>query len=247
MRLIPVMDLKGGLAVHAVRGERQRYQPVKSVLSQTAQPLAIASAFRDQLGLSELYIADLDAIQGAGDHRSLIAALASQTGMQLLVDAGFADSQSAAEGLVNGATKVIVGSETLPDWETLDEILAILPSQRLIFSLDMRAGRILSLCGSLAEMHPIEALGHLRRWGWQEVILLDLARVGSAAGAGQELVREARQSFPELSLLVGGGVRDLAELEELQALGVDGVLLATALHTGALTRQQIDRLVVSRI
>ena len=241
------MDLKDGLVVHAVRGERQRYQPVKSVLCPTAQPLAVALAFRDQLGLSELYIADLDAIQGSGDHRSLIAALAPQTGMQLLVDAGFADSQSAAEGLANGASEVIIGSETLPDWDALEKMPTVIPSQRLIFSLDMRSGRILSRCASLAAMHPVDALGHLHRAGWKEVLLLDLARVGSAAGAGQDLVRQARQGFPELSLLVGGGVRDLAELEALKAMGVAGVLMATALHTGALTRQQIDRLFVSGV
>ena len=85
MRLIPVMDLKDGLVVHAVRGERQRYQPVKSVLCPTAQPLDVALAFRDQLGLSELYIADLDAIQGSGDHRSLIAALVSRSASRRLM------------------------------------------------------------------------------------------------------------------------------------------------------------------
>ena len=32
MRVIPVIDLKSGAAVHAVRGERERYRPLRSRL-----------------------------------------------------------------------------------------------------------------------------------------------------------------------------------------------------------------------
>ena len=69
MRLIPVMDLLDGRVVQAIKGEREQYKPVKSVLCDTSEPVDVARAFRDQLGLSEIYIADLDAIMGRGSHR----------------------------------------------------------------------------------------------------------------------------------------------------------------------------------
>jgi phosphoribosylformimino-5-aminoimidazole carboxamide ribotide isomerase len=242
MRLIPVMDLRGGVAVHAIKGERKHYQPVASVLSDTADPLVVARAFREKLGLSELYIADLDAIQGHGDHRELIARLADQERMKLLVDAGAADVESALEILVTGANKVIIGAETLTTWEALQAIRAAVPAGRLVFSLDMRAGQILSRCSQLAASSPLEVLDSLHRAGWQEVILLDLARVGTGAGVDRALITEARQRFPELALLVGGGVRDANELGDLNAIGVAGVLVATALHRGTITLQHIAAL-----
>jgi len=68
MRVVPVIDLKAGTAVHAVRGERESYRPVRSVIAGAdGDALALAHAFRAQLGLDELYVADLDAIGGAGD------------------------------------------------------------------------------------------------------------------------------------------------------------------------------------
>jgi phosphoribosylformimino-5-aminoimidazole carboxamide ribotide isomerase len=242
MRVIPVMDLRDGLAVHAKSGEREDYQPVVSVLTDNAEPLSVARAFHEKLDLSELYIADLNAIQGCGHHRALISRLAQHSGMSLNVDAGASDVTSALQVLETGASRVIIGAETLASWGTLLAIGAAIPAHRRIFSLDMRAGRILSRCLELSASTPMEVLSRLHQAGWREVILLDLARVGTALGAGQDLVRQARQAFPGLSLLVGGGVRDLAELEALGALGVAGVLLATALHAGALTRLQIDRL-----
>src|SRR5262245_25823594 len=75
MRVIPVLDLKGGQAVHAVRGQRQTYAPVETVLATSADPVVLGRAFVERLGARECYVADLDAITGAGDHGSVIRAL----------------------------------------------------------------------------------------------------------------------------------------------------------------------------
>ena len=71
-RVIPVIDLKGGMAVHAVGGRRDQYRPLRSVWQASASPIALAAALRDDLGIDRLYLADLDAIEGRPpDSRSL--------------------------------------------------------------------------------------------------------------------------------------------------------------------------------
>jgi phosphoribosylformimino-5-aminoimidazole carboxamide ribotide isomerase len=233
------MDLRDGLVVHAVKGERERYRPVTSVLVDTAKPLAVARVFREKLGLTELYVADLDAIEGRGQHRELIGRLAQEQ-TALMVDAGVADVAGALTILATGAHKVIVGSETLADWEALLPLRAAVPAGRLVFSLDMRAGRVLwGAASGLASLDPLELLEKLHRAGWQEVILLDLARVGTGVGVDRALITAARQRCPELTLLVGGGVRDADDLWELQGLGVAGALVATALHRGTITQAHL--------
>ena len=242
MRLIPVMDLRDGLAVHAVKGAREQYRPVAGVLADTADPLDVARAFRKKLGLSELYIADLNAIQGHGHHQALISRLAQQSGMRLIVDAGAANVASALQVLDAGASQVIIGAETLPTWEMALAICAAIDPRHLIFSLDMRSGQVLSRCSQLAVSTPAEVLGLLNRANWREVILLDLSRVGTGTGVDEALIAEARRMFPQLMLLAGGGVRDASELADLRTAGVAGVLVATALHQGIITRQQIAAL-----
>jgi phosphoribosylformimino-5-aminoimidazole carboxamide ribotide isomerase len=239
------MDLRDGLAVQAVKGDREHYRPVTSVLADTAEPLEVARAFREQLGLSELYIADLNAIQGQGHHRALISRLAQQSGMSLIVDAGAANAASALQVLDAGASQVIVGAETLTTWEMALDISAALDPRQLIFSLDMRSGQVLSRCPQLAASSPAEVLGLLYRANWREVILLDLSRVGTGTGVDQTLIAEARHMFPQLALLAGGGVRDAAELADLRTAGVAGVLVATALHQGLITRQHLAALTSS--
>src|SRR4051812_38154753 len=88
MRVIPVIDLKSGAAVHAVRGERERYRPLRSRIADGSDPVSVTRAVRERFGLDELYVADLDAIAGGPGNAGLVAALAREA--CALVDAGSA-------------------------------------------------------------------------------------------------------------------------------------------------------------
>lgn len=243
MRLIPVIDLLDDHAVHAIKGTREHYRPVQSVLCDTSDPLALAAAFRDQLRLNEIYIADLNAIQGFSRmrHQSLIGDLCRIEGMRIILDAGISNVEKAQAWLDQGVHKVVIGSETLGALDDAQSISARIEPHRLVFSLDFKNGQILSRCHLLATMTPMEALCQLQRTGWQEVILLDLNRVGNREGVDAVLAAEAHKCFPDLNLLLGGGIAKPQELVELESIGVAGILMATAFHSGAINAQHIAR------
>jgi phosphoribosylformimino-5-aminoimidazole carboxamide ribotide isomerase len=232
MRVIPVIDLKSGAAVHAVRGERERYRPLRSEIVAGCDPIRVARAVREGLGLDELYVADLDAIAGGPQHRDVVAGLARET--RVMVDVGATDAAAVRHLLELGTARVVIGTETLPDRAALERLWADLPDAPLVLSLDLRAGRVLSPDAELARLGPVDALARLGHSGVREVIVLDLARVGSGAGPDVPLMGELSARFPELELLAGGGVRDLADLRFLAAAGAAGALVATALHGGAI-------------
>jgi phosphoribosylformimino-5-aminoimidazole carboxamide ribotide isomerase len=211
MRVVPVIDLKDGTAVHAVRGERERYRPI-------GEPLAIARRFR----LEELYVADLDAIAGAGDNDDVIRALAREA--RVMVDAGVSEPERAQALVDLGVQRVVVGTETLTDADVLDR----LPDA--VLSVDLREGRVLSCDPRLAGLPALDAVARLA--GPREVIVLDLARVGTSSGPDVALIAELHAAFPDLELLAGGGVRDGDDLRALADAGAAGALVATALHRG---------------
>ena len=113
MRIIPVMDLMEGKVVHAVRGERNKYRPVKSVLVPVFRPVDVAKALINETMCREIYIADLDAIQKEDHNLHTISDLAEKLDITLWVDAGINDGISAERLKSAGAGKIIVGSETL--------------------------------------------------------------------------------------------------------------------------------------
>ena len=237
MRVIPVIDLKGAAAVHAVRGERERYRPLRSGIVAGSDPVAIARAVRDTLELDELYVADLDAIAGRTAHREAIAALAREA--RVMVDAGVTDVAEVGRLLELGVERVVIGTETLADERALERLRAALPDAPLVLSLDLRAGRVLSPQPELQGLGAPEVLARLGRSSVREAIVLDLARVGAGGGPDVALVRELSARFPELELLAGGGVRDVGDLRALVEAGAAGALVATALHSGALGRDDL--------
>jgi phosphoribosylformimino-5-aminoimidazole carboxamide ribotide isomerase len=238
MRVVGVIDLKGGTAVHAVRGERERYRAVRSVLG--GDPLALARAFRSELGLDELYVADLDAISGEGEHSSSIGALASEA--RVMVDAGVSEPERARALLDLGAHRVVVATETLTGPDALDRLLAELPEGAVVLSVDLRDGRALSPHPQLAGLPALDAVERLHRAALREAIVLDLARVGSGAGPDVGLIAELHAAFPALELLAGGGVRDVEDLRALGDAGAAGALVATALHDGVIGPRELAEL-----
>jgi len=241
MRVIPVIDLKGGVAVHAVRGERERYRPVRSRIAAGADPVALTRAVRDRLGLDEVYVADLDAIAGGDGDPGVVAALAREA--SAMVDAGATDAAAAARLLECGAARVVIGTETLPSPAALRRLRDALPEAPIVLSLDLRGGRLLSPDPALAGLGAAEALARLAAdAGVREAIVLDLARVGSGAGPDLAATAALHARFPEIELLAGGGVRHARDLRALAGAGAAGALVATALHTGAIDAAELRAL-----
>jgi phosphoribosylformimino-5-aminoimidazole carboxamide ribotide isomerase len=240
MRVVPVIDLKGGVAVHAVRGERERYRPVRGRIGDGSDPVGLARALRDRLGLDELYVADLDAIAGGTGSPDVVAALARDT--RVMVDAGTTGATAIA-GLVElGVARVIVGTESLPGVQAFRRLRHELPDAPLVLSLDLRGGELLSPDPALAGSGAADALARLVDAGAREVIVLDLLRVGSGEGLDLTLIAELHARFPDVELLAGGGVRDAADLDALADAGAAGALIATALHNGAITADDLHAL-----
>ncbi len=63
---------------------------------------------------------------------------------------------------------------------------------------------------------------------------MTLARVGAAAGPDLARATDILARAGGRQVFAAGGVRDARDLRALRAAGVAGVLVATALHSGAI-------------
>jgi HisA/HisF family protein len=230
--VIPVIDLQRGVAVHAVRGDRERYRPLSSRIAEGSDPVPLTRAVRERFGLEELYVADLDAIGGGPANSDVVAALAREA--HVMVDAGAATATAVAGLLELGVARVVIGTESLPGAEAFRRLRTELPDAPLVLSLDLRGGRLVSPDPALSGSAAADALAHFADAGARQAIVLDLARVGSGEGPDVALLGELHARFPDVELLAGGGVRDAADLRALAAAGTSGALVATALHGGAI-------------
>lgn len=242
MRVIPVLDLKGGRAVHSRGGRREHYGPVQSKLAGPAgDALALARAYHDVLGSTECYLADLDAIGGAEPQWPLVRAITTG-GAAWLVDAACTTTHRARQVLAAGAARVVVGLETLSGLTALDTLCRAIGASRVVFSLDLYHGAPLLRAGSAIVGGPLDVARAAVGAGIAALLILDLARVGAGGGIDLELARRIRAAHPALELLVGGGVEQEQDLVRAAQAGIDGVLLATALHDGRIGAAHVQAL-----
>lgn len=241
MRIIGVIDLLAGRAVHARAGRRVGYQPVGCAGGSAVdgEALTLAQTYLTWAGLDDLYIADLDAIQGSAPQDAAIAAVTA-LGAPIWLDAGISTPDRARQAVDRGATHIVVGLETLSSFESLKEICQDVGGDRVAFSLDLRHGEPIfssRLLGS-RESAPLLA-ARAANAGAGVIIMLDLARVGTRAGLDFDLIARIREAVPDPALLAGGGVRNLKDLVHLANCGCDGALVATAIHDGRIGAAEV--------
>ena len=237
MKVIPVIDVLNGIAVHGIRGERKRYQPLRSVLCPSADSLDIALTF-ESLGFDGLYLADLDAIMGKAANFSLYQRITSQTSLDLMVDAGIADLARAEKVLATEVSKIVVGSETLKSLDFLDQAVKAFGEGKVVVSIDLKEGKVLSASEAIASMNAVSFAQELRKIGVNQIILLDLDRVGTEQGINRTVLKNILKKT-RVEVLVGGGIRSRQELRELRKLGVSGAPVATVLHNGKVTVDEL--------
>jgi phosphoribosylformimino-5-aminoimidazole carboxamide ribotide isomerase len=243
MRVIGVVDLLGGRAVRARGGRRAEYEPVRQVGHSTVRAgdaVAVARAYIDELGLRELYVADLDAILGAEPQTTIVSDLASLV-ERLWLDAGVTTVDRARAAVDLGARYVVVGLETLSSFEALDAICAGVGGDRVAFSLDLRHGEpvVSSASVGITGESATRLAARAASSNVGSVIVLDLARVGTAVGIDLPLVERVREAAPDVALIAGGGVRGSEDLRRLAEAGCQGALVASALQDGDLSASNV--------
>lgn len=220
--LIPVLDLMSGIAVSGKSGERDTYKPLRTVFSKTPDPVAIAVSLKRK-GFKRIYVADLDAIEGRGSNLEIVQKVNHV--LPVILDWGVRDLKSFSFAL-DYAYKIIIATETLTSWVDLEEIFNQFPKERIVVSIDVKDGQILSKNLSISFTEIRSKMEKLKP---EEIILLDISGVGTLSGFKLDLLNNFMGM--EDSLILGGGIAP-DEIQNLNNLGFKKYIIGTALHSG---------------
>ncbi len=225
-RIIFVLDIFNGNVVHAVRGERARYQPIKgSRICNSSAPLDIISA----LAPNEVYIADLDRLQGLGDNFEQIKRISEKT--RTMVDIGV-ENMADIEKCAKIADTIILGTETA-SFDLIKDACKRFPG-RINVSIDMKNRRVLTRDRKM-DIQPKELVELLNGQNIRDIIILELSKVGTGSGVDVDFLKE----MGSRNILVGGGIRDMHDINALKKIGAGGALVATAVHDGKIPLEQL--------
>jgi phosphoribosylformimino-5-aminoimidazole carboxamide ribotide isomerase len=216
-------------------GQRSLYRPLRSTLCDGNAPTAVVEGLLRFYPFPTVYAADLDAIEGTGSNDETLQALKDEfPALKFWVDAGFRSPSQCREWLARHIGDLVLGSEAQSDATTLHLLMAGASAQvdRIILSLDFASDRFLG---------PKELLNSAL-WP-RRVIVMTLARVGSDQGPDLGKLSEMlRGDHGRRRLFAAGGVRNAEDLRILAETGAAGALIASALHTGQIGREEVASL-----
>jgi HisA/HisF family protein len=228
MDVIPVIDVRHGVAVHARQGQRADYRPLETPLARGSDPVAVARGFLSLFPFRTMYVADLDGIEGRGRDAELPRQLAAGLrGVTLWVD----DGGTAPGALSTTGVVPVIGSESLTHTDDVQRMREA-PPDGFVLSLDFRGETFLGPQGLLegAALWP------------DRVIVMTLARVGAGEGPDMRSLAGIVARAAARRVYAAGGVRNSGDLAALRAAGAAGALVATALHAGTITAGDLEKI-----
>jgi phosphoribosylformimino-5-aminoimidazole carboxamide ribotide isomerase len=228
VQIIPVIDVMGGIVVHARGGMRHNYQPLQSKITASFELVEVISALLTLHDFKNIYIADLDAIKNHTYDLALYEKLCQRfPELEFWLDIGIRTKDdwqmmSSLKGL-----QCVVGSESL---EEIDLLKLPQIKQQIILSLDYQNGRFLGRA---------ELAKQVADWP-EKIIVMNLDYVGAQSGPDLSLLTKMQKLSINSEVVAAGGIRNEADLEQLEKQGIRATLIASALHNGNISSEVLN-------
>ena len=228
MRIVPAVDIRGGLCVNLVQGDYGQ----ETVFAD--DPVRQAIAWRD-LGAGLVHIVDLD---GAREGQLCVAAelkaLAKES-VPFEVGGGVRDMAAIERVLDTGAERVILGTAAYRSPDLLAEACSRFPG-KIVVGIDARSGQV--AIRGWTDLTDADAAGfakHAQEAGAARIIYTDILSDGMMKGPNIQTTGELARAV-SIPVTASGGVSSLDDIVNLRTLeddGVDEVIVGRALYLEA--------------
>ena len=238
IEIIPAIDLIDGKCVRLTHGDFSK----KTVYS--GDPVDTAKQF-EAAGLKRLHIVDLDGARtGRPANMGVLKSIAVATSLIIDYGGGLRNANGIAEAFAAGASMVNIGSLAAREPDTFISWLDMFGPQRILLGADSKDGFV-AVDGWQTETN-ITIFGYLADLaskGVTSAFVTDIASDGAMAGPATDLYRRIRSELPSLGLIASGGVRSVADIDELDAIGCTGVIIGKALYEGRINPEDLAKYV----
>jgi len=236
IRLIPCLDIKNGRVVKGVNFVGLR---------DAGDPVELAKFYGDS-GADELVFLDITASsQGRTPVVELAAKVAEQVFIPFTVGGGIRSVDQIRDALHAGADKVSLNTAAIQDPELIRAGAENFGSQCIVVAIDAKRASLgkweVYTHGGRNNTHmdAVEWAGQAGDLGAGEILLTSMDGDGSQTGYDVELTRAVSDSVG-VPVIASGGAGNAQHLIEAVTLGhADAVLLASILHDGDYTIEQL--------
>jgi phosphoribosylformimino-5-aminoimidazole carboxamide ribotide isomerase len=233
MRIVPAVDIRGGLCVNLVQGDYAQ----ETVFSK--DPAAQAWEWRQQ-GAEIVHIVDLDGAKAGRVCISNELRAISKAGVRTEVGGGIRSIHDLDVIFQAGAERAILGTAAYANPAFLAHAVAEYPGQ-IAVGIDARNGKV-SVRAWLEDTNTdaVEFAKRVEDAGASRIIYTDILSDGMMKGPNVEATRAVARAVG-IPVTVSGGMSSLDDIRRVcaaEADGVDEVIIGRALYLGAFTLRE---------
>ncbi len=227
--IIPAVDIRGGKCVRLYQGDYAQ----ETVFGE--DPVEMALRWEGE-GATRLHVVDLDAARsGEPVNLEIIARIARTLRIPVQMGGGVRNREAVQRVLEAGISRAIVGTAAAANPETASDLFREF-GESLILGLDARDGKVATAgWRETTEWTAADLASEMKAAGARRIIFTDIATDGTGTGPSVESTRRLAETagIPVIASGGVGSVADIARVAELEAAGVEGVIVGKALYTGA--------------
>lgn len=231
--LWPAIDLIAGKCVRLTQGKYDQ----KTEYSES--PLQVARNF-EQEGASGIHIIDLEGAKaGKPCNADVIIAVAQKSALPVQTGGGIRNYEDAAFFLENGVNRIILSTAAVENPGLIRQLLHDFGAERILISVDIK-NRMVAIKGWEQLGKPLdECMAELKEIGITNIIFTDIAQDGMLKGPNFTSIATLQNSYPEMNLLIAGGVSSAQDIAKLREMNVAGAIIGKALYEGKISLREV--------
>jgi phosphoribosylformimino-5-aminoimidazole carboxamide ribotide isomerase len=227
MIIIPAIDIIDGKAVRLTKGDYAQQKVYNE------NPVEVAKQF-EAAGIERLHIVDLDGAKaGKIINLKVLEDIATATSLKIDFGGGVKNISDVGNIFNAGAAMVTVGSLAVKHPELLEEWLMEFSAEKFLVGADVLDEKI-KISGWLEDggINIFDFIGKMISLGTTNIFCTDISKDGVMEGPSIELYKKIMEEHPEINLIASGGVSNMEDVKELQAIGCSGAIIGKAIYEG---------------
>lgn len=236
IQIIPAIDIINGECVRLSQGDYGQ------VTKYSESPLSVAKEF-EQLGVKRLHLVDLDGAKcSVPQNLKVLEQIASQTSLKIEYGGGIKSRESIESVFNSGGKWAICGSVAVSSPELFIMWLEEFGASKVILGADVK-GSMVATHGWLktSDVSLKELIDKFLPYGLTEMITTDISCDGMLSGPSYNLYDTLQIDYPNLDVIVSGGISEMADIERLDTMGLKKVIVGKAIYEGRITYKQIEQ------
>lgn len=234
MELIPAIDIIGGKCVRLTKGD---YGQMKVY---SDDPVKVAQDF-EAAGIRRLHVVDLDGAKASHVvNIEVLRSITSATNLHVDFGGGVKTEADLEKVFQAGAKQVTAGSIAAKNPELVTSWIQTYGADKIILGADVLNGNV--MVSGWQDSSELELFTYLKAYvaqGVEEVICTDISKDGVLGGPSFELYESILKTFPKLRLIASGGVSGMADIHQLEKMGLYGAIVGKAFYEGKITMDEL--------